>query len=797
MKNVSAFNNILLFTAVFNFLFVLSVFAATENLEEKINRKARYSSATRPVSLLENSLNFYVWQPELLIYTDSTSSRETGVLIQGPDEWTIYSKEYSTDAWSFDGSILGVWIRSSARPTSNPNSSTTSIDYRRWLVRSDGSKLKSAEGYAHNDIADGGFGWANTENAYYGFGAGRLPANSWDLAKNSVNGENIVLGSILLNTKTAAGGDDAKIAGSIGAKKGLVKRALSTDDKWITASARLTSNYGLFMPCTGNMRISLGNAPYIKDYWGIARQLYQYGDHLQTNEATAHGGTHWAMGFSNEKTHISYSGAEHTFWEMSTTGTATDGGPKWEKWDGNSWGGNEITPISFGRGRIPAPEGRYNGYWNHPAFDRWSKYILTSRGDADPGGPGTTVYQFNNGDALGSGFDGLYGAVGSGISSKAQYDGYHHAWGGWTDTVVFFPAYIDNISNGNNIMYAQHLDFKNKTSGTPYPIATTHNATGNPYEALPRPSQSPDGTKVAYAAYWLNSSSSYPYLQYAVAYYPYPPEIKSVTKNGGNVRLTWDFNQGIISSPNYTTPRTYTKRGWPNESNDLPPSPREIKQFRVWNSVDNLSWIPLGLVTYNNRSGKWTETAWIYDAMQSVNSTRYYALTSLEHSGLESRTLSNTWKVSLDADGNVIQQVQQSAYPANPGGKTTFYSTKPVSPTEVVSAYKLAPAIADGQYTITWRAPSNNSLIRYYNIYAADGSVPATSQQQRIASIPATSDYTGSGSYKYIDWLGAPTGTTKYVVTSVDFQGNESAVGWSKPPVLELVPKTSTSPVVN
>jgi hypothetical protein len=170
--------------------------------------------------------------------------------------------------------------------------------------------------------------------------------------------------------------------------------------------------------------------------------------------------------------------------------------------------------------------------------------------------------------------------------------------------------------------------------------------------------------------------------------------------------------------------------------------------------------------------------------VQSNSSTKYYAITSLEHCGLESRALSNLWKVVLDAGGSVLQQVQFSGYPANPGGKGNFYIAQPPGPLQVNSVHKQAPASAAGQYTITWNAPANKTMIRYYNVYASDGSVPTAIQQHRIASVPASSDYDGSGSYKYIDWLGNVSGSTKYLVTSVDSQGNESpAAGKPSNPV--------------
>jgi len=288
---------------------------------------------------------------------------------------------------------------------------------------------------------------------------------------------------------------------------------------------------------------------------------------------------------------------------------------------------------------------------------------------------------------------------------------------------------------------------------------------------------------------WLNNSGDdYPNIAWAVAYYPYPPEIKSASKNGSNVRLIWDFNQGTAGSPNYINARTYATRGWPHETNDLPPSPREIKQFRVWSSGDGTTWSPVAAVAYGNSGGAWTQSLWSSDIAQSSGTTKYYAITSVEYSGLESRTLSNVWKVTLDSSGNLSETTQSSPYPADPGGKSNFYTKVPDAPRLVNYTHKKSPATADGQYTIGWTAPANAALIRYYNIYAADGLVPSPIQQNRIASIPASSDYSGNGVFSYIDWLGATDGTTKYLVTAVDFQGNESLPPVSAPKNLQLMP---------
>jgi hypothetical protein len=80
---------------------------------------------------------------------------------------------------------------------------------------------------------------------------------------------------------------------------------------------------------------------------------------------------------------------------------------------------------------------------------------------------------------------------------------------------------------------------------------------------------------------------------------------------------------------------------------------------------------------------------------------------------------------------------QTAAYPADPKGKSNFCTT-------------FQPEIT-----------------RYYNVYAADGETPIATQAMRIASIPATAEK------EYLDWLGASDGSTQYLITPVDSQGNE------------------------
>jgi hypothetical protein len=216
--------------------------------------------------------------------------------------------------------------------------------------------------------------------------------------------------------------------------------------------------------------------------------------------------------------------------------------------------------------------------------------------------------------------------------------------------------------------------------------------------------------------------------------------------------------------------RTYTARGWPDEDNDYSPLPKETQYYRLWYSDDGSTWIPTSwLKTHGSGSD------WFFLIPQAASSTRYYAVTSIEHSGLESRSLSNTWQVTLDGDGAITTSAEDGAYPASPGADNTIYETAPDTPTSVAYAHQSGDADQEGQYTITWNEPDDTRFVRHYNIYANDGSSPSIQQQDIIASIPKR--WCSSGACSWIDCFGNADGSTDYAVTSVDRWGNESDAG--------------------
>jgi hypothetical protein len=780
-ESVSAQTYVLVIAcSLFFFCSTLS-FAAVENLDEVVARKSRLSTATWGYSFLQNDANNYTWQPETLNYTDATTGNEVWRFTHTPTGVGGRTQDLSITHWNANGNRV---FFHSTRAT-NAFSYANGINPIWMLSNTDGSRLKPAKGAAAQfALVDAYPLWSPIiPDVMYQSAAneGRFP--DFNDVYKTVTSDTTISYSTFLTVPLLTTGTTMKLT------KGLSsdgrKLRIIYGGKHYPATVYPEASKALDVPAGYSEILNLDG------YWG-GFTMPTTGTIWHENKVTgAVNGVDgiWALLMPEVGT--------GPFWRGRLTGSSAEGGPLHviDRTIPYSWGG-ELEPMhTSGDGKDkPTPWCEDGVIWDginpcvvaasnldHASPDRWARFTTSG------GAPSQKYWDMRNHTYVGY------------IPSLTKVS--HHDWEAWSDYSTesgypggdpYPPTYIAPASGELN---PQSVWANNYKTGNSINVAYTHaryNDTANPpYSANARPTQSPDGTKIMFNSTFLVTSDSNVQLFWAVAHYPYPPEIKLAAKVASNVRLTWDFNQGSSCSnnagttprtgptPNFSTPRTYATRGWPHETLDCPPSPREIKQFRVWTSSDNSAWTPAGTTTYNNCSGTnecgmWTETTWTYDYAQANSTTRYYAITSLEHSGLESRTLGNVWKVALDADGNILQQFQQSAYPAAPGGKSSFYTTKPGVPTDVLSAHKKIPAIADGQYTVTWKAPLNNSLIRYYNIYALDGSVPTAVQQRRIASIPSTSDYTGSGNYKYIDWLGATDGTTKFVVTAVDFQGNES-----------------------
>jgi len=691
---------------------------AQENLDEMIARQQRQTSAAWGSQYLEDPSNYYIWQPESFCYTDLQTGTEVWVVERAPDLSEYYSVEHASNAWSFNGSKIGFF--SSQRPTGNP--AVTGEYHLRWIVNSDGSGLRACEGYGRRDTPFEGFGWAHTENSNYTFGSGSGEgSNSYTLYKNTVGENNVITGTLILNT------------GSVNTtKKELVKDGVSSNDSWIIARDIETHDAG---PC--NVRttremyfIHLDGTPAVDSHWGIARGIGPsgdpYGDHVTSSEESFH--DVWAIGYDGNRIIGDYGSTSDIFVMMTRTGSCpSDNGPQWADWDGNSFGPNEeIKVISNGEGLPNNPYGIQ--YFGHPTFDKWGRYGLVGTYEDSPP-PGTRIWDSQTNSFLPNYV--LYDS----------YDGQHHTWAGWTDFVAGINPTTMNL---------QMNKYNESNTGPNFKVVcqTHHPGYSGNYNGYPRPSQSPDGTKIAFATVWLNNGGDdNPYISYAVAYYPYPPtNLTAVNDNG--IKISW-------------RPPTYTDRGWPDESSDPPPYAREIKTYHIWRSTSqNSGWSEIGAVDAGYHVDSYYSLMPNLDELiytdHPADGTYYYALTSEEYSRLESKELSEILRVTVASGQLTGSSVVQAK------GQKNFWTTPPSAPANV----NVAAQSTAGHYLLTWEEPEN-SKIRYYNIYYSTGETPAPIRENRIASVPV-------GTSRYLDWCAQNTGAS-YLITSVDRQGNEGS----------------------
>lgn len=306
---------------------------------------------------------------------------------------------------------------------------------------------------------------------------------------------------------------------------------------------------------------------------------------------------------------------------------------------------------------------------------------------------------------------------------------------------------------------------------------------GSAYQTHARVGQSPDGTKVAWHSEFLNGGLT-PDIFWSVAYYPTPPTNLSASSNNG-ARIEW-------------VPPKYTERGWPfaqlNPTKDAlgwpsldgmgneigePLYAREIKRYHIWRSPDGVSnWQEVGAVKadYNHTYLEDSNLFMLHPVVNGfrVGSTNkitftdkpgegtfFYAVTSEEHSGLESNELSEIIRVTVSG-GNVANQTV-----VQPKGQRDFWRTPPQAP----GNFQVTSSGSQAQ--LNWTEPGDPK-IRYYNIYYSNTAEPPLTgdpkldQRYRMASLPV-------GTNSYLDWLAAG-GSGFYKITSVDRQGNEGFV---------------------
>jgi hypothetical protein len=298
------------------------------------------------------------------------------------------------------------------------------------------------------------------------------------------------------------------------------------------------------------------------------------------------------------------------------------------------------------------------------------------------------------------------------LSPWHAVSGNHTAWDGYDSTWVFSSVY--NWDWGNTII-------KMKTDGTDSgPFVNTYTNLNGPYLTLSRAAQSPDATKAFFTSSMLQASDTNADIYIAVARRPYPPvNVRVSSLSQSQVLLAWN----------------------------RPRIAREIEGFHVYRSVDSDNHF------LEISSGLLTEQGYV-DNTLSAGHTYYYAVSSEEHSGIESDYLSNVVRVSISSSSATWDN-----YSAE--GLKGWDATPPAS----VTALSVSQLSA-GVYQLTWQGPPDKD-VRYYNIYYSVAGPPACTQQRLIAS-------PGGTSTKFIDWQANPAYAPFYGVTAVDRAGNES-----------------------
>ncbi len=705
------------------------------------------------------------WQPETFCYKDAATGKEVWRLTSTNGLKNIYHDSLGASPWSADGKRIAF---SSTRDTNAYAKSPVTSGV--WMVvDTDGSKMRNVvNGVKREYWAGKGpyWSWSPIEpDVSYDFSSskhGQISTN-YMLYRGEI--------SDTADSRSAhlqfPGGKPLVILKSIGDDgKSLI--AFAADETWLYPANLMTGSVGFSIYNTDFSEGFTTDRPHgankaEKTYWKHTREYWP---------GNLHGfGYHGVL--ETAWFHIMPNESGGAFWKYDLLGSAPDGSGDYTHdttypydWGG---GGPLWCPGRFGEALDPwrvAETAGENVEWagnpSHGVFDRWGTRAFFNATDK---GTKPSLY-----DIIRHKFIGQWPA------------GYLHGTNrAWADIAVCSAGNSNNNFSNVKIKLLKNSDFNATTElCTPH---TLYNNMGEyagasyEYNSISRPSLSPDGTKVGYHSTFLNAKSgeydNKPDIYYVVAYYPYPPELTECSVDSGTVNIQFDW-QNTLSDPN---PRTYTTRGWPDESVDDRPIPREIEKYRVWRSQDNSTWTPVGSVDAEHfsrfdfanggfKSGQnnyWEITDTPGDGIW------YYAVSSIEFSGLESRRLSNSWKIKI-TDGSVVngedEGTQETDYPADPGGDSNFWTTLPEAPLNLVATKLATP----GHYQLSWDEPEDaHSIIRYYNIYYSSTGTPSAIQQNRIASVPV-------GTNSWLDWLADSSAENGYYkITSVDTQGNEGA----------------------
>jgi len=736
-----------------------------ESLDEMFNRKARRLSATYPFDELEDASNHYLWQPETLMYHDVQTGHEAWRMTDTPNFRNYYHNDIGVSPWSADGKRMAY--TSWERPTAAYEGED---EWPIWMIMdTSGRYLRPAVG-SPGRVGGGYFPWSPQEpdtfheigdTHLYPYGEGPDPAVLYRV----VVGDTDITFSPLV-TYPFEGGNLGKYVSGDGRR--VIARRYTSD----TTPGFL---YPTIIFPTSAAAIEVPDG-YAEDrefgpYGNTPDPVMRYHDAYYAGD----GSFYYAMPSGGS-----------TWWRIATTGTATDGGALYTgdlepPPDSPPYDFGEVWPENHGEvsaGYLESPFAQDNPYdparscyWSHFVPDRWGRHSLFSAScDGLALGYGPAVWDVRN-----------HAWVVPSFGGGAQ----HHDWHGFTDWTVFSRGAEDDIYLEDRI-YTQKYD-DDASQETVVHTHTLYNQDGvyggaeSQYDAIPRPAQSPDGTKVAYHSTFLNPDDFHPDVYWAVTFYPFPPTVLSATYEGG-VNVEW-------------LPPMYTDRGWPYARPDPatdsfgwplldgdgreigePLYAREIKSYHVWRSpTGDSGWQEVGVVdaryaaTYAEDATMLmlhpTSGGLAVDGSNRIgftdspgDGTFYYAVTVEEHSGIESRDLSEILEVTVSG-GSIT-----SATVVEPQGQSGFWTVPPAPPTGFTVEARPTP----GHYLLSWTEPGEPK-IRFYNIYYGTEADPPASQPYRIASIP-------TGFSAWLDWLADPVAEGHYGITSVDRQGNESAI---------------------
>lgn len=293
----------------------------------------------------------------------------------------------------------------------------------------------------------------------------------------------------------------------------------------------------------------------------------------------------------------------------------------------------------------------------------------------------------------------------------------HYAWDGYDDRWIHGAGSQDADARG--ALHRMRAD-GTLTELLAYSHSRTHCGANCDYCSLPRPAQSPDGTKVLYTSDMLHASENTEDLYVVVHRYPFAPVWLGLD-TPEELRLTWRLHNLA----------------------------REIRGVRVLRSAD------VSPPVFEPLSGVVQVGSFLDDTITlQAGETILYAVTAVEHSGLESRSVSRIIRVTRESSSYRVDQV-------TPYGTADFDTTAPAAPSTFAAA-----AQSGNSVRLTW-TPGAEADLRLFHIYASPDAPPELTQAYRIASMPAVHP-------SFLDWSVTTGASTHYAVTAVDFQGNES-----------------------